>query len=387
MLNSLELFSGAGGLAKGIEMAGANHTAFVEWNADACKTLRYNYNADIVHETDVRNFDFKKFSGIDLIAGGPPCQPFSMGGKARGSDDNRDMFPYAISAIRELTPKAFIFENVKGLLRKSFAEYFNYIVLQLTYPEITNEANDWKNHLARLEKTHTKGDYTGLKYNVIFRLVNAADYGVPQKRERVIIVGIRNDLNLAWSFPDETHSEDALLWSKYVTGDYWTKHNIEPTAADLLCLDIEKKRLINRHGFFPPTLKPWLTVRDAIVDLPNPQKVQGFHPEHYHRAGAKSYTGHTGSDIDQPSKALKAGDHGVPGGENMIRFADGSIRYFTILEAKRMQTFPDDYPILGSWTEAMRQLGNAVPVKLGQTIAENLIPQLTASTISLPQMG
>ena len=368
-------------------MAGANHTAFVEWNADACKTLRYNYNADIVHETDVRNFDFKKFSGIDLIAGGPPCQPFSMGGKARGSDDNRDMFPYAISAIRELTPKAFIFENVKGLLRKSFAEYFNYIVLQLTYPEITNEANDWKNHLARLEKTHTKGDYTGLKYNVIFRLVNAADYGVPQKRERVIIVGIRNDLNLAWSFPDETHSEDALLWSKYVTGDYWTKHNIEPTAADLLCLDIEKKRLINRHGFFPPTLKPWLTVRDAIVDLPNPQKVQGFHPEHYHRAGAKSYTGHTGSDIDQPSKALKAGDHGVPGGENMIRFADGSIRYFTILEAKRMQTFPDDYPILGSWTEAMRQLGNAVPVKLGQTIAENLIPQLTASTISLPQMG
>lgn len=387
MLNSLELFSGAGGLAKGIELAGANHTAFVEWNADACKTLRYNYSADIVHETDVRNFDFKKFSGIDLIAGGPPCQPFSMGGKAKGFDDERDMFPYAISAIRELTPKAFIFENVKGLLRKSFAEYFNYIVLQLTYPEITNEAKDWKTHLAELEKIHTKGSYPGLRYNVVFRLVNAADYGVPQKRERVIIVGIRNDLKLAWSFPDETHSEDALLWAKYVTGDYWAKHGIEPTAADLLCLDIEKKRLLNKHGFFPPTLKAWLTVRDAIAGLPNPQKVQGFHPEHYHRAGARSYAGHTGSDIDQPSKALKAGDHGVPGGENMIRFADGSIRYFTILEAKRIQTFPDDYPILGSWTEAMRQLGNAVPVKLGQTIAETLIPQLIAPTIGLARVG
>lgn len=382
MLNSLELFSGAGGLAKGIEIAGANHTAFVEWNSDACKTLRYNYNADIVHETDVRHFDFNKFSGVDLIAGGPPCQPFSMGGKAKGFDDERDMFPYAISAIRQLTPKAFIFENVKGLLRKSFAEYFNYIILQLTYPEVTNETKDWKHHLSALEKIHTKGNYKGLRYNVVFRLVNAADYGVPQKRERVIIVGIRNDLNLAWSFPDETHSEDALLWSKYVTGDYWNKHGIQPSTADLLCMDIEKKRLTSKHGFFPPTLKPWLTVRDAIADLPDPQKVKDFHPEHYHRGGARSYPGHTGSDIDQPSKALKAGDHGVPGGENMIRFADGSIRYFTILEAKRMQTFPDDYPILGSWTEAMRQLGNAVPVKLGQTIAETLIPRLTA-----PNMG
>ncbi len=377
MLNSLELFSGAGGLAKGIEIAGANHTAFVEWNSDACKTLRYNYNSDIVHETDVRQVDFKRFSGVDLIAGGPPCQPFSMGGKAKGFDDERDMFPYAISAIRQLTPKAFIFENVKGLLRKSFAEYFNYIILQLTYPEITNHTRDWKQHLSELEKVHTKGNYKDLKYNVIFRLVNAADYGVPQKRERVIIVGIRNDLNLAWSFPKETHSEDALLWSKYVTSNYWTNHKLQPSSADLLCMDIEKKRLLGKHGFFPPALKPWLTVRDAIADLPNPQKVKDFHPEHYHRGGARSYAGHTGSDIDQPSKALKAGDHGVPGGENMIRFPDGSVRYFTILEAKRMQTFPDDYPILGSWTEAMRQLGNAVPVKLGQTIAETLIPRLT----------
>ena len=78
MLNSLELFSGAGGLAKGIEVAGATHSAFVEWNSNACKTLRYNYNPEIVHETDVRHFDFNRFSGIDLIAGGPPCQPFSM---------------------------------------------------------------------------------------------------------------------------------------------------------------------------------------------------------------------------------------------------------------------------------------------------------------------
>ncbi len=373
MLNSLELFSGAGGLAKGIEIAGANHTAFVEWNSDACKTLRYNYSPEIVYETDVRHFDFQRFSGVDLIAGGPPCQPFSVGGKAKGFDDERDMFPYAISAIRQLTPKAFIFENVKGLLRKSFAAYFNYIILQLTYPEVTKETDDWKEHLSELEKTHTKGSYQVLQYNVVFRLVNAANYGVPQKRERVIIVGVRNDLNISWSFPSETHSEDALLWTKYVTQEYWGKHNIKPSEGNLLIMDIEKRRLVDKHGFFPPTLKPWLTVRDAIMDLPNPQKVKNYHPEHYYRGGAKSYAGHTGSEIDQPSKALKAGDHGVPGGENMIRFSNGSVRYFTILEAKRMQTFPDDYPILGSWTEAMRQLGNAVPVRLGHAVSADLI--------------
>ncbi len=376
MLNSLELFSGAGGLAKGIEIAGATHTAFVEWNSDACKTLRYNYNPEIVYETDIRHFDFQKFSGVDLIAGGPPCQPFSMGGKAKGFEDERDMFPYAISAIEKLRPKAFVFENVKGLLRKSFAAYFNYIILQLTYPEVTKKTHDWKGHLSELEKIHTKGNYQGLRYNVVYRLVNAANYGVPQKRERVIIVGIRSDLNISWCFPIETHSEDALAWTKYVTQKYWEKHKIKPSESDLLNMDFEKKRLVGQYGFFPPVLKPWLTVRDAIMDLPNPQKVKDRHPEHYYRSGAKSYVGHTGSEVDQPSKALKAGDHGVPGGENMIRFNDGFVRYFTILEAKRIQTFPDDYPILGSWTEAMRQLGNAVPVKLGQTVAESLLPLL-----------
>jgi len=376
MFHSLELFSGAGGLAKGIERSGASHKAFVEWNPSACKTLRYNYCPDIVHEVDVRSFDFKKFTGVDLIAGGPPCQPFSLGGKAKGFNDDRDMFPYAISAIRQVVPKAFVFENVKGLLRKSFSEYFNYILLQLTYPDVIKKESDWKMHLSELEKIHTSGRYKGVKYNVVYRLVNAANYGVPQKRERVIIVGIRSDLNVSWCFPEETHSEDSLLWDKYITQEYWEKHAISPSVGDLLSFDLEKKRLKEKYGFFSPTLRPWQTVRDVICDLPNPLEIKDYHPEHYYRGGAKSYPGHTGSDIDQPSKALKAGDHGVPGGENMIRFSDGMVRYFTILEAKRIQTFPDDYPILGSWTEAMRQLGNAVPVKLGEVVTQTLIHQL-----------
>ena len=91
---------------------------------------------------------------------------------------------------------------------------------------------------------------------------------------------------------------------------------------------------------------------------------------------AKTYPGHTGSSIDEPSKTIKAGDHGVPGGENMIVFPDGETRYLSISEAKRIQTFPDEYMITGAWSEAMRQLGNAVPVQLAQIIGQSVLNKL-----------
>jgi DNA (cytosine-5)-methyltransferase 1 len=131
--------------------------------------------------------------------------------------------------------------------------------------------------------------------------------------------------------------------------------------------------LTQKYGFFPPELKPWQTVRDALVDIPKLGDDNFFPSEHIVRQGAKEYPGHTGSPIDEPAKTVKAGSHGVPGGENMIKFSDGSVRYFTVFEAKRIQTFPDNYRIVGSWTEAMRQLGNAVPVKLAQAISSSII--------------
>lgn len=374
-LSCLDLFTGAGGLAKGLEMAGVQHQAFVEWHKDACLTLANNYSAQLVHNVDIRTFEFSQFGHVDIVSGGPPCQPFSMGGKHKGNMDQRDMFPYACKAISICTPKAFVFENVKGLLRKSFNSYFEYILLRLRYPDLSLRVSErWEEHLARLERTHTSRKYDGIRYNVIFRLVDAANYGIPQRRERVFIIGIREDLNVEWSFPKESHSLDSLLWSQFITGDYWTRNDVKPSKIEHLDQRTRQraKQLMQQPSLFPPSLAPWKTVRDQIGKLPAPDIQGSFDNEHVLREGARSYPGHTGSYIDMPSKALKAGDHGVPGGENMIRYQDGRIRYYTTFEAKRIQTFPDNYRISGSWTEAMRQIGNAVPVELSYRIASSL---------------
>ena len=119
-------------------------------------------------------------------------------------------------------------------------------------------------------------------------------------------------------------------------------------------------------------LKPWVTVRDAISDLPAPTKREDI-AGHWQHPGARAYPNHTGSCYDEPAKALKAGDHGVPGGENMLACKSGSVRYFTVREMARLQCFPDAFNIHGSWKAATRQLGNAVPTCVGETIAKNVL--------------
>lgn len=376
-MKSVELFAGGGGLAIGLEQAGFEPSYIIENNKDACNTLAANYlgkSGAIIHSGDIRKFNYTSIGeGITLVSGGPPCQPFSLGGNHKAFNDERDLFPEAVRAIRELQPQAFIFENVKGLLRKSFAEYFEYILLQLQYPLLERKgAQCWTEHLSQLEKHHTSNGENELTYKVCFRLLNAANYGVPQKRERVFIVGFRSDLNVDWSFPDATHSEDSLLWDKWVTGNYWKRHKIkQPKVDEKIFATIES--LQRSYGMFEPTLKPWVTVRDALADLPDPRhKSAAKYLNHEFKDGARSYPGHTGSPIDEPSKTLKAGGHGVPGGENMIRFEDDSIRYFTVRESARIQTFPDDYNLEGAWGEAMRQIGNAVPVELAKVVGSSV---------------
>jgi DNA (cytosine-5)-methyltransferase 1 len=389
MMNAVELFAGAGGLAMGVSLAGFSSKAVVEWDRWASDTIRENtarkfplVNEWSLYEGDVRDFDFDALEdNIDLVAGGPPCQPFSLGGKHRAQEDDRDMFPTTVEVVRRLRPKAFIIENVRGLTRASFANYFQHILLQLSYPEIVRRRNeDEIDHLSRLEKIKTSGRRSGLTYEVVHRVVNAADYGVPQKRERVFIVGFRNDLGVNWSFPEETHSFDALLEEQWVTGDYWERHRIPKNKRTSPASALQRRIEKLRHSNERPSLysKPWRTVRDALIDIPDPREGEGRFRNHRFQPGAKQYPGHTGSPLDLPAKALKAGVHGVPGGENMMVLVldDGNVRYFTAREAARLQTFPDGYKFHGAWSEIMRQLGNAVPVRLAQIIATSVAEQL-----------
>lgn len=393
-MRSVELFAGAGGLAMGCEIAGFEHLAVVEWDKWACDTVRENRKLGYplvanwtLYEGDVRTFDWESIpEGIDLLAGGPPCQPFSIGGKHLAYDDNRDMFPATVDIIRRLKPKAFIVENVKGLTRATFANYYQYILLQLEFPELPHRKDEpWDDHFKRLQGEHTSGNKKGegLTYNVVPTLVNAADYGVPQKRERVFIVGFRDDLAIDWSFPKPTHSYEALLHSQWITGRYWKKHGLKaPPVPDKLVARIRKMN----SNILPLDTLPWNTVRDAIFDLPDPQTKEALSiSNHRFQGGARTYPGHTGSPLDLPAKTLKAGGHGVPGGENMLVKENGDVRYFTIRESARIQTFPDGFRFHGSWGETMRQLGNAVPVLLAQQVASSVAEKLLLAEINLTQ--
>jgi DNA (cytosine-5)-methyltransferase 1 len=394
MLTSVELFAGAGGLGMGLSLAGFEHLAVVERNRWACDTIRANQRRGHplvsdwpLHEGDVRTFDYESIArSVDVIAGGPPCQPFSICGKHQAFLDERDMFPAMVDAVRRLRPRAFIVENVKGLLRGTFNDYFGYLLLRLEFPEITQRKDEaWEAHRGRLQRHKTSGRRSGLTYNVVFQLLNAADYGVPQKRERVFIVGFRDDLGVRWSFPEATHDAEMLALSKWGTGEYWERHRVPTRERDTAPVSMRARLDELRQRNFVE-VRPWHTVRDALDGLPDPERDPAESAkilDHRFQPGVKFYAGHTGSPLDQPAKTLKAGDHGVPGGENALVRPDGSGRYFSVRESARLQTFPDGFELHGSWSEAMRQLGNAVPVTLAHVVAASVARKLTERDIRL----
>jgi len=430
MLTSLELFAGAGGLAMGLTRAGFRHRAVAEWNHDACETIRRNQALGHplvrdwpLHEGDVRGLDFRALAGaIDIVAGGPPCQPFSLGGRHRGVSDARDMFPALVDVVRAVRPRAFVVENVKGLMRPAFAAYFGYIVAMMESPDIARaDGEAWSDHLRRLRARRVSDRL----YDVSFRVLNAADYGVPQTRERVFFVGFRRDLGIGWSFPAATHSREALVAAQ-ADQSYWERHGVHPPPwfvgqkhglgppvavpgpdeivapglSDIVTPGPKDIVIPGRNNIVIPGLAPgigrgtaptgrteaagllaWRSARDALADLPDPEHdaAASAIQDHRFQPGVRFYAGHTGSALDWPAKTLKAGDHGVPGGENALRRADGSGRYFTVREAARLQTFPDDYVFAGAWSETMRQLGNAVPVALAEAVGTAVARALTGA--------
>lgn len=172
-LTSLEVCAGAGGQALGLEQAGFDHEGLVEIDSDCCKTLRLNRPEWSVHEYDLHEFDGRPYKGIDLLAGGLPCPPFSVAGKQLGEKDERNLFPQAIRLVDETRPKAVMIENVRGFLDAVFEDYRGYI----------------------------KGELHKLGYETHWRLLNASDYGVPQLRPRVVIVALRHDIKDAFDWP------------------------------------------------------------------------------------------------------------------------------------------------------------------------------------------
>ncbi len=376
-MESVDLFVGAGGFALGGAKAGFKHHLVLDNDSAACRTLRANQHRDLapfndwtIRECDIRGYDFSEVPpDLSLLTGGPPCQPFSTGGRHRAFLDQRDLFSEAVRAVGRLAPKAFIFENVKGLIRHRFSDYFEYVRLRLCHPELSAcEGESWMHHLSRLEEYETSGARHGLHYNVLHRVLNAADYGVPQKRERIFIVGFRCDLTADWHFPMPSHSREALFWSQREGGEYWKRHNLrahEASPVSNIHKMLEETRSLQRL--------PWRTVRDAIGDLPDPERCEiSSIANHIFRPGARCYKGHTGSVLDEPAKALKAGVHGTAGGENMLRKENGNVRYFTVREAARLQTFPDEMVFEGTWTQVMRQIGNAVPCLLAEAVVRSV---------------
>jgi DNA (cytosine-5)-methyltransferase 1 len=173
-MQSIEFCAGAGGQALGLEQAGFDHAALVEIEADFCKTLRLNRPQWDVRCADMNDFDGRPFGGVDLLAGGLPCPPFSVAGKQLGDLDERNLFPAAIRLIDEIKPKAVMIENVRGFLSPLFEEY----------------------------RLHLKAEFKKLGYIVDWRLLNASDFGVPQLRPRVAIVALKQEYTEGFNWPE-----------------------------------------------------------------------------------------------------------------------------------------------------------------------------------------
>src|ERR1700722_8275058 len=231
-LVDIDLFAGAGGLAIGLERAGFAPTAMYEKDEYACRTLRRNITSETptlrgtVEETDVAEVEWQPdHRPVRLLAAGAPCQPFSLGGKHLAEKDGRNLFPEVFRAVRELQPKAVLLENVRGLARPSFGPYFDYVLRQLRFPSIMPKHDElWQEHNARII-AYEKSTKHEPEYHVSWAPLDAADFGVPQNRRRVFIVGTQPDFPV-YQFPKRTHSKEALMRA-LSNRAYWEHHGVK----------------------------------------------------------------------------------------------------------------------------------------------------------------
>lgn len=302
-MQSIEFCAGAGGQALGLEQAGFKHSALVEIDQDCTKTLSLNRPGWDVRTEDMNCFDGRPFKGVDLLAGGLPCPPFSVAGKQLGEKDERNLFPAALRLVDEIRPKAVMIENVKGFLSPAFESY----------------------------RLKLRSDFKKLGYHLDWRLLNASDFGVPQLRPRVIIVGMRTDLVEAFDWPDVL------------------PHN-PPMVGDVL------KDLMAANGWLGT--KRWACNANDIAPT-----IVG---------GSKK---HGGPDLG-PTRARKAWACLGVEGKSLANEAPAvdfvGMPRLTVRMVARIQGFPDEWQFSGRKTASYRQVGNAFPPPVAKAVAQNL---------------
>lgn len=332
---SIELFAGAGGLAIGLERAGFSHIGLVEIDRDAAQTLTQNrpqWNViceDIqsLSERDLEaEFGVKRYE-LDLISGGSPCQSFSYAGKRRGLDDTRGtlFYHYAIF-LEKLQPKMFLFENVKGILTHDKGKTFRTIL------NVFEDAG----------------------YRVDFKILNANDYGVAQKRERLIAIGMRNDLTdgFAFNFPKA--------------------EKFRPVLRDIL-RDVPKSECAKyskaKEEVFA-LVPPGGYWRDI-----DPEVAKKYMKTCWNMGG-----GRTGIlrrlSLDEPSLTVLT----TPQMKQTDRCHPLEVRPFSVRENARIQSFPDEWDFAGKMASQYRQVGNAVPCKLAEAIGIEIVKSLKGET-------
>ncbi len=321
-IKTIELFAGAGGLALGMEYAGLESVALIEIDKYACDSLKHNRPGWNVVNEDVRNIDFTQFQA-DVIVGGFPCQAFSYAGKKMGFEDTRGTLFFEFArAVKELEPKMFLAENVRGIINHDNGRTLSTILSVLSE----------------------------LGYDVKYKLVNAVNYGVPQKRERVLIVGTRTDLKLTFHFPREYRRIVTLREAlKNVPQSEGMKYS-------------EKRQEILK------LVPPGGCWRNLPVEL---QK--SFMGKSYYSGGGRTGMARRMS-WDEPSLTLTTS----PSQKQTERCHPEETRPFTVREYARIQTFPDWWEFKGSVGEQYKQIGNAVPVKLAYRVGQQIIACLNA---------
>lgn len=322
----LELFAGGGGMALGLESAGFRSVGLYEKDSHACATLKRNRPHWSVHQKDVTTVDFTTYRNLDLVAGGFPCQAFSYAGEGKGFADTRGTLFYEFArAIQEARPKVFLGENVRGLV----------------------------NHDDGRTMETIKTTLSGLGYTLIEpRVLKALFYGVPQKRERLFLVGIRNDLSGVFKWPSPHHRvftlRDALKAGDLFPVDCPSSPGIDYSAARKAVYE-----LVPEGGCWQ--------------DLPEDVQ-RTFMGSSLDQGGGKSGVARRLS-WDQPSLTVLCS----PSQKRTERIHPNATRPLTIRESARIQTFPDSWEFAGSVTAQYRQIGNAVPVNLAAAMGRSLV--------------